>query len=468
MNISEGCKLDNNKYFEKFLDNHCFYTGIKQEGYLVNNNSFEFIIRPECNQKCEYCYIARYGKELYPVETRADNKTILKNMDITLDYIFNEKKVLFHEIELFAGDLFYDDLGFDVFDLLLKYYKPLFEEHPNLFKEHHPRIAFPNNFSFTIDDKKTKRMEEYLQKFLDIEMEINLSCSIDGPYNSVREENKDISYYDKIMEFLSHNSCGIHPMISPSNIGSAIKNYDWWLEQFEKYHFRKDDRDDFQPMFLEVRNDEWDEEKLDQYLEYLTHMLEVRFQMNDSSLDKLARHIFLGDGEEGSLIGLRNYDPLQPCNTWGDGDYTCAISHQTCFYVATMEFVPCHRTSYQQYIGGRFEVENDKIVGVTAINPTLYTVIKTNNTHLNIGCSTCIFDPFCLKSCLGAALEATGDLFLPPKSVCELHKTRLSFLAKSYCELGLTKIALEKGYFPDEKYKNNWLNFCRALGYYND
>lgn len=133
-----------------------------------------------------------------------------------------------------------------------------------------------------------------------------------------------------------------------------------------------------------------------------------------------------------------------------------------------MEFVPCHRTSYQQFIGGRFEVKDDKIVGVTAVNPSLYTVIKTNNTHLNIGCVSCIYDPYCLKHCLGAALESTGDLFLPPKSVCELHKMKLTFLAKSYCELGLTQIAVEKNYFSDEKEKETWLTFCRRLGYYND
>ena len=93
MNISEGCILDNNKYFEKFLDNHCFNQGDKEEGYWINESSFEFIIRPECNQKCEYCYIARYGKDLYPLETRANNEKILKNMNIMLDYIFNERKV---------------------------------------------------------------------------------------------------------------------------------------------------------------------------------------------------------------------------------------------------------------------------------------------------------------------------------------------------------------------------------------
>ena len=49
----------------------------------------ELIIRPECNQKCEYCYIARYGKELYPMEHRLNNEQIIERLDAFLDYVFN-------------------------------------------------------------------------------------------------------------------------------------------------------------------------------------------------------------------------------------------------------------------------------------------------------------------------------------------------------------------------------------------
>lgn len=467
MNISEGCQLDNNKYFEKFVDNYIFNRDHQEEGYWINGESFELIIRPECNQQCEYCYVARYGDKLYPMEKRADNKTLIHNTDIILNYIFKERKVLFHEMELFAGDLFYDDIGFEIFELMFKYYKELYDEHPNLFNNH-PRIVMPNNFSFATNDKKAKRMEELLTRFKTINMEISLSCSVDGPYNSVRERDKDDSYYTKILEFLQRNPCGIHPMISPSNIESAIKNFDWWDEQYEKYNLAGEDIHDFQPMYLEVRNDEWTDEKLDHYLEFLTHMLEVRFHKNGESVDKLARHIFLGDGEEGSLPCLGNYDPLGLTSTWDSEEYTCAISHQTCFYVASFEFAPCHRTSYPQFLGGRLNVKDDKVVGVTAINPTVYSVIKMNNTHMNIGCPTCPFDPYCLKGCLGAQYEATGDLFVPGESVCKLHKTHLTFLAKTYCELGLTQIAVEKNYFKSEIDKEKWLTLCRQLGYYND
>ena len=79
----------------------------------------ELIVRPECNQTCEYCYIARYGKDLYPYHERVGKEQIVKNLDIFLNYIFNEKKVFIEQWELFAGDMFYDGLYFDILDVLL-------------------------------------------------------------------------------------------------------------------------------------------------------------------------------------------------------------------------------------------------------------------------------------------------------------------------------------------------------------
>jgi hypothetical protein len=32
----------------------------------MENEILELIIRQDCNQKCDYCYITNYGKELYP------------------------------------------------------------------------------------------------------------------------------------------------------------------------------------------------------------------------------------------------------------------------------------------------------------------------------------------------------------------------------------------------------------------
>ena len=84
--------------------------------YFLNDNGFELIIRPQCNQKCSYCYIANYGKELYP--TTLNKQDTLKNIDLILDYVYNIRKNFCYNIALFAGDMFNDEIFVDILDLL--------------------------------------------------------------------------------------------------------------------------------------------------------------------------------------------------------------------------------------------------------------------------------------------------------------------------------------------------------------
>ena len=87
--------------------------------YFLNNNGFELIVRPQCNQHCSYCYIANYGKELYP--TTLNKEDTLKNIDLILDYVYNIRKNFCYNIALFAGDMFNDEIFFDIIDVLEKY-----------------------------------------------------------------------------------------------------------------------------------------------------------------------------------------------------------------------------------------------------------------------------------------------------------------------------------------------------------
>mgnify|MGYP003295598082 CR=1 FL=1 len=50
------------------------------------------------------------------------NKTIINNLSVLLDYFINEQKIVFRRIDLFAGDMFYDNLFFDVCEVIYQYY----------------------------------------------------------------------------------------------------------------------------------------------------------------------------------------------------------------------------------------------------------------------------------------------------------------------------------------------------------
>ena len=100
---------------QTFLDSYLF-NNKNNDKNVASNAEVELIIRPECNQKCEYCYITKYGKDLYPIEKRISNIEILNNIHMLLDY-FYENKCFVKNWEFFAGDLFYDDLFFDIIGL---------------------------------------------------------------------------------------------------------------------------------------------------------------------------------------------------------------------------------------------------------------------------------------------------------------------------------------------------------------
>ena len=63
---------EDKEMLKTFLNNYLFKNKIKNK-LVASNADVELIIRPECNQKCSYCYITKYGNELYPPEKRVDN-----------------------------------------------------------------------------------------------------------------------------------------------------------------------------------------------------------------------------------------------------------------------------------------------------------------------------------------------------------------------------------------------------------
>ena len=69
--------------------------------YALTNNSqhnmVEIIVRPECNQQCEYCYIQQQGKKLQPIHY--PKETIIQNISKLIEY-FIEQDYLISTLEL--------------------------------------------------------------------------------------------------------------------------------------------------------------------------------------------------------------------------------------------------------------------------------------------------------------------------------------------------------------------------------
>lgn len=416
--------------------------------YQQNGSSLELIIRPDCNQKCKYCYITQHKKELYPNECGLSKEHIVKNLTSLIDH-YIKKEYLILEIELFAGDLFFDDLFFDIMPIIKKYFLFLNTKKDflnNITKSKNgvrvsPVIIIPCNMSFCHDDLKIERVVSVYNEFKEIGVELFLSYSTDGKYSiDVREQrNIDNKYFDKVFSLCEKMNWGVHPMISYEGIDCAIDNYNWFRKKFQQYYLNNGSD---LPYYLEVRNDGWTEETIEKYVHFLKYYLNNTFHNAFSSdLGLLFDNYF--SVYEKKENGKYTYKPIK-VDALGKLIYitdkrpTCGLGIISLIVnVADLSIVPCHRLSYPELRGAKYKNENNELV----LYPTDFMNSYLNITHCNNlikpGCATCIYNHFCIKGCLGAQYEVFADAMIPIPSVCNLLKAKINTLFHYYHSIKL-------------------------------
>lgn len=443
-----------------------------------NDQRVELVVRPNCNQKCQYCYLTKYGNKIYPTEYNVSNEQILNNIKLFFDYLIEKKAYVCHW-EIFAGDLFYDGLYFEIIDLFIEYFKKILDIFPG--NQEIGDISIPCNFSFINNEDTVKKFDEYYNKLLDIRVHLSLSCSTDGPNMNVREKiNPD---YDKLFTFIKKYNFGIHPMISYETIDNAIENYDWWVQQFEKYHFNPS-RKDRHPCMLEVRNEGWTDEAIDKYIKLLDHIIEDRIKACYNNIDTFAISLFAKEEflkYHSMLIyayGPHQMDPIKLIdNPNRDNHMTCSMGGILTVNCADLTLVPCHRLAYPHFRGAQFVIENNKIIKVKALNG-LYAFLSQilENVKVKPICVNCENKQFCIQGCNGAQYEAFGEPFLPIPEVCKMLSSKINFLVEKYEKLGIFHFIFNNSDLqaspehPDltllnSEYKNNLINLLIDKGY---
>ena len=102
---------------------------------------------------------------------------------------------------------------------------------------------------------------------------------------------------------------------------------------------------------------------------------------------------------------------------------------------------PCHRTAYDELLYGRFQVEENKIVGIQEHNPQMASRILFQDSILcSPGCDCCPYNYFCLRGCYGSQRETEKDPFMPIESVCRLFRGKIDFLIDKFDRLGVWEI----------------------------
>lgn len=392
----------------------------------------ELYITSSCNQSCEYCYLYKYEDQLYPPELR-NHDLILQNLDLLIDYFIEHKKFP-HSIDFFSGEIWNQDFGYQVLTKVLRLLKAADENHTPV-----AAIMIPSNCSFIFEDKWRKAFDECIRAYAYYNCTLTISCSYDGPLiestNRPFKGKKDSAIKDSeeyaktILDWGKEHNFGYHPMVNAHAIEKWPEQFKWWIDELRK-------RDMLfwnSIMFLEVRNNEWTEDKIISYLKYLNssmdYLLETYYKDRFKSFFSYSGGVIPPD-EKDSFI---NYNCFSYCP--GDSVKGCSVDRMMCIRLGDLAWCPCHRTSYDKLLYGKLVVEDNKIVGIQALNIPLFVHINSASRKGWIKCDTCAIANHCMSGCYGAQFETSKEIFYPCETVCNLFFAKDIFLYHKYNKL---------------------------------
>lgn len=471
--------LDEKKLLENWISKN-YLPGIFNEQKNTEwqlGEGVQFIVRPQCNQQCKYCYITQHGDKLYPKETRVSNDILLKNIKMVLEWEI-ENKVFVPYYELFAGDLFGDKLYYQILDVFIEVHNSIKQQHMlNVQRWKRPLILMPTNGYFFRFKEHRDLIRQYSKKMFDNGLELGISWSTDGLYASDARENISNSNnmtqqnYDEIFEFVKEMHFGMHPMISSESIKNSIKNFDWWMEMYKKHQLNTiSNGANSYPLGLEVRNYYWTDEEINEFVKLIRHIWDVKMKLNHDSTEEMAYHLFIGDGKNNTLRKPDNYDLtiLHKASLIEEDDLSCNMACLFRINVADMSLPVCHRVTYKEFNGGHFEIKNDKIVGlIPSDGLSGYMQIKLLSPKFYPKCCVCDYRDFCIKGCLGSQYEYSGEILQPIPTVCKLEQAKINTLLELYNTYGIIDIAIKNQYISND-FVQVFIYLSKKIGVFNE
>jgi len=400
----------------KAILQHYWLPGFKKGEFKV-----ELFLDKTCNLACKYCYLHRYGDKLYPFKV-PDSK-IVENAKMLVDWLIEQRAP--PSFDIFSGEATIRPMFYKISDYIIERYH---EEGIT-----GRRIVVPTNYTFLLSDKLTRKMEELLAKSRRLGVPVSLSASVDGKYmeqnrpfaGNVKKDPRDDKFYDKMFRFNAKWGFGFHPMVYSEGIERWKDNFLWFIENMRKYNIPPD-----RLFLLEVRNAEWTQEQIKKFGEFVEWLTEWTFK-NIAHGDPIKYLQFVREGG--------GFNLLRSVYSYTHKGITCSIQTMMYVRVGDLTIVPCHRTSYDVFVVGRFIVDEEKkkIVDVEALNVETYLAVITGHADTYPYCVECPIKAVCTHGCLGAQYETTGDLFTPIPTVCELEMTKIIYGVKALKKLGL-------------------------------
>jgi len=427
MNMTKSYYDEKKEFIKTLLENTFFrdWKDAAREDAIFTN--IELMLTPKCNLSCSYCYYnnkTAHGDGLYPpgIDTW---EAALSNTDALFSYL--EKNSYFPKsVDIFAGDALIHINSQKVIKKAVDFY------HRN---SRIGMVVIPTNMAFIRNDRIVKDLEELFEYGKERGVKILLSASIDGKYlDPINRKNANPcvnnaeyysdEFYDKVFAFSKKHGIGFHPMVHHQGIELWKQNWDWFQEQFEKHGIAW-----YNIYLLEVRNDGWTKNSIQEYVKFYKYVLEYAYKKLFNHSDMFIKG-FVCNGS-GVYPNLPKMNMFNNVGTMGRG-IGCSLQTTMQIRMGDLSVVPCHRQSYDWCVGFKFVTQGGEIVDIEPKNAEFYSTQLTMDTKAFPYCETCLIRNLCCQGCPGSQLEVNGDAFMPIQSVCLLEhgkvKAQIEFL----------------------------------------
>lgn len=436
-----------------FLNNQLANDILERQYYSYfrkGQKKIELYFTANCKANCEYCYLKKHQKELYPNEL-SNPKQIVQNLQLILDWYVENKFTC--PLDIFSAEWLTTSWADQIFDCFYN----TFSKVPIQYRPE--AILAADNMQFLKDPILTEKIEEQITKLKELGIQFPLSASVDGKYCDFGRSENDDEFYKKLSDFLDKYNCLAHPMISSNNIKYWKENYEWWATNFSSQVVDN-------IMTLEVRDETWTEESIQDLIIYCDFLIDRIFKnyfkenkreflkyvlnLRNSPDDIIQRPKYIGY----NIIAL-NHTPIDT-NT---DSISCSFTDSLPIRLGDLSVGLCHRLYYPELIIGKYELKNNKIFQLNVNNVALLIM----KTHLKRSilphCENCKFVGCCIGFCLGASYENYKNPLVPCQETCNMYLAKNSFLIYKYYTMGLFDYLED---FRDEL-GNNYTNYLQDL-----
>jgi radical SAM protein with 4Fe4S-binding SPASM domain len=415
--MKEQFIVENEEFFKTFLESTFFdnwRNSTRDSMKHHNYSSIEFSLGYACDLSCSYCYYTRYGKELYGKKS-IKKENVLSNVEKVMKFIVKNNMLV--NIEIFAGEIFVISYIWDIFDIILKHEAMLpVEKRPFA-------IIAPSNMSFLKEGREEifDKFAEYRQRFAELDIFFGISASVDGPFldndNRPSKTKKPYTkeFYEKLISYGTEFDYGYHPMIYSTGIEHWIDNYLWFAQNIQTNLY-----------LLEVRNAEWNTKQSKQLYYFMKFLVHKIFKDSNENHDSFLEFL----GKRGTNIIESTY------STIGRG-IGCSLQSTLQLNMNELSLSSCHRLAYDYLQAGTFDFHEDGGYDFNPGNVEMYIATHAVDSKSMVPCDSCAINELCSAGCLGANLEATGDAFINPPTMCAMEHAKILGIFEAFEEIGI-------------------------------